>query len=280
MRKRFIFAALSAFALLSASCAQQQDNTLKVMSFNIRNGEADDAENSWVYRAEAAAAMVNDQAPDIFGVQEAYDYQVASLLQNCPDYEAVGVGREDGVSEGEHMSIFWRNDNIECLDWGTFWLSETPEVPSCGWDGACKRTATWAYMEIKSTSKKFLYVNTHLDHVGRVAEMEGLKLIMSRLDSLNDGTMPTIITGDFNVEQDSPVLADINARMHNARLDAEQTDDHYSFNDWGDERSWCVIDYIFYEGFERCSKFETVTDEYLGKKYVSDHFPVTAILHY
>lgn len=280
MIKKLLYAVLPVLTLLMVSCAQPQDRTLKVMSFNIRNGEADDAENSWIYRAEAVSAMIKDQAADIFGVQEAYDYQVASILENCSNYEAVGIGREDGISEGEHMSIFWNKETIECLDWGTFWLSETPDVPSCGWDGACYRTATWAYLKIKSTSEKFLYVNTHLDHVGRVAEMEGLKLIMSRLDSLNDGSMPMVITGDFNVEQDSPVLADISARMHNARLEAEQTDNSYSFNDWGDERSWCIIDYIFYDGFNRCSKFETVTSEYLGKKYVSDHFPITAILHY
>ena len=137
---------------------------LSVISYNIRNGEAKDGTNSWQYRYPASAMMIMDQMPDIFGVQEAYDYQVRYLDEFCDGYKCVGVGREDGKSKGEHMSIFYNTKTVKLLKWGTYWLSETPDKPSKGWDAACKRTATWALLKDKKNGKKFYYVNTHLDH--------------------------------------------------------------------------------------------------------------------
>ena len=149
--------------------------TLKVVSFNIRNGEASDGTNSWIYRYPATALMIEDQKPDIMGLQEAYSYQVSFITENLLNYEAVGVGREDGRKEGEHMSILYNKKTVSLKKWGTFWLSDTPDEPSQGWDGACKRTATWALMKDKRSGNSFLYVNTHLDHVGKEAQKNGEK---------------------------------------------------------------------------------------------------------
>ncbi len=124
---------------------------LSVISYNIRNGEAKDGTNSWQYRYPASAMMIMDQMPDIFGVQEAYDYQVKYLDEFCDGYKCVGVGREDGKSKGEHMSIFYNTKTVKLLKWGTYWLSETPDKPSKGWDAACKRTAPWALLTVKKT---------------------------------------------------------------------------------------------------------------------------------
>ena len=280
MKNTLLTIASVIFALLTLSGGGRDAQPLKVMSFNIRYGAAEDGPNSWEFRKEAVFEMINDQQPDIMGLQEALDFQLDAIDANCPDYEYVGVGREDGVSDGEHMAIFWNKKKIKCLDWGTFWLSETPEVPSQGWDGACLRTATWTYLESIETGKKFLYINTHLDHVGMVAQREGLKLVMQRLEDLNDGSMPSIVTGDFNAGEGSPIFEEIDARMKNARNTAAVTDKRYTYNDWRDEETYCAIDYIFYAGFKECSKFERVTQQYAGVKYVSDHYPVTALLHW
>lgn len=126
------------------SARNKQPVTLSVISYNIRTGEADDGTNSWRYRYPASAMMIMDQKPDIFGLQEAYDYQVRYLEEYCPGYKSVGVGREDGKKEGEHMSVFYNKKTVSLLKWGTYWLSKTPDKPSIGWDAACKRTATWA----------------------------------------------------------------------------------------------------------------------------------------
>lgn len=249
---------------------------LKVISYNIRNGEAKDGTNSWQYRYPASAMMILDQKPDIFGIQEAYDYQMEYLEEALVDYKGVGVGREDGKHEGEHMSIFYNTKTIKLLKWGTYWLSETPDVPSKGWDAACVRTATWAFMKDKKTGKKFYYVNTHLDHVGPIAQQKGLAVIMDRVADMNPKNLPMVITGDFNVKVDNPILVDIKARMKNAREVAAQTDHHNTFNGWG--KSSSIIDYIWFSGFSGCPKYETITKPYYERTYISDHYPVTATL--
>lgn len=278
--KRIFVIALAAFMAFpfgtEAKPKKDACNELKVISYNIRNGEAKDGTNSWIYRYAASSAMINDQKPDIFGVQEAYDYQVKYLEEYCKDYKSVGVGRENGKHEGEHMSIFYNKKTISLIKWGTFWLSETPGKPSMGWDAACSRTATWALMKDKRSGKKFYYVNTHLDHVGKVAQREGLKLIVDRISSINPEGYPMILTGDFNVTPDDGILVDLDNCMKSARIYAEKTDNKGTFTDWGKCSS--VIDYIYYSGFSKCRQFRTVTDSYNGRKFISDHYPVSAIL--
>ena len=181
--KRISLILLAALMVFPASMSAQKKNKtadVKVISYNIRNGEAKDGTNSWEYRYPASAMMIDDQKPDIFGLQEAYDYQVKYLEEYCAGYKSVGVGRDDGKSKGEFMSIFYNKKTTKLLKWGTFWLSETPDVPSMGWDAACFRTATWALLKDKASGKKYFYVNTHLDHVGWQARKNGMKLIVRR----------------------------------------------------------------------------------------------------
>ena len=203
-----MLAALAAIPQVVTAKKTAGPDTLSVISFNIRMGEGKDGTNSWQYRCPATIYMLRDKRPDIFGLQEAFDYQVLFIEENMRDYKSVGVGREDGKHEGEHMSIFYNKKTVSLLKWGTFWLSETPEKPSMGWDAACFRTATWALMKDKRSGHKFYYVNTHLDHVGKEAQKKGLALIVERIGEMNPEHLPMVLTGDFNVEGDDPVLAD------------------------------------------------------------------------
>ena len=269
-------AALSLVPWISSAKKVSGPDTLSVISFNIRMGEGKDGTNSWQFRCPATIYMLRDKQPDIFGLQEAYDYQVLFIRENMLDYKSVGVGREDGKHEGEHMSIFYNKKKISLLKWGTFWLSETPEKPSMGWDAACFRTATWALMKDKRSGHKFYYVNTHLDHVGKTAQKEGLALIVERIREINPEGFPMVLTGDFNVESNDPVLTDLNKMMKDARVSAERTDSLNSFNGWG--KSSSIIDYIYYSGFSSCPKFETVQKKYGDFPFISDHYPVRAVL--
>ena len=176
--KKFLLVFLVLLSAVSFAKGPKTPPQLTVISYNIRMGEANDGTNSWTYRYPASAMMIVDQKPDIFGLQEAYDYQVTYLSEYCPGYKSVGVGRENGKHEGEHMSIFYNTKTVKLLKWGTFWLSETPDTPSMGWDAACKRTATWALLQDKASNKKFYFVNTHLDHVGVEARKNGLPWII------------------------------------------------------------------------------------------------------
>lgn len=265
-----------AFMLPQTIMAGKPENTeLKVMSYNIRLGSANDGTNSWAMRYTATGEMLDDQKPDVFGVQEALDYQVRYIEEMC-GYEYVGVGRENGKSEGEHMAIFWNKKTVSMLKWGTFWLSETPEKPSMGWDAACKRTATWALMKDKRTGKKFYFINTHLDHKGAEAQKNGLKLIVDRLSEINPDGYPMVLTGDFNITPENKALTELDAKMQSARKIAEKTDSLDTYNGWG--RGSGVIDYIYVSGFSSCPEFQTVVKRYNDRKFVSDHYPVVARL--
>ena len=267
-------AALLMAALFLPGCGQAEQTQLTVISYNIRQGVADDGDNSWEHRRPATIEMLKDKHPDIFGVQEAFDFQISYITDNLPEYESIGVGREDGKNSGEHMSIFYNTEVIEMIEWGTFWLSETPEQPSMGWDAACRRTATWALLE--KAGHRFYYVNTHLDHIGKEAQKNGLALIVDRIDDINPEGYPMVLTGDFNVTPDDPVLDDLETMMLSARDKAAETDHLGTFNGWGGSDS--VIDYIWYSGFSSCDRFETVRQQYGGIPYISDHYPVRAVL--
>ncbi len=252
---------------------KNEKSELKVMSYNIRLGSANDGTNSWALRYIATHDMLKDVAPDVFGVQEALDYQVAYIEEMC-GYKSVGVGRENGKKEGEHMSIFWNKKNVSLIKWGTFWLSETPEEPSMGWDAACKRTATWALMKCKKTKKKFYFVNTHLDHKGAEAQKNGLKLVVDRLDKINPKGYPMVLTGDFNITPDNEALVELDSKMQSARKIAEKTDNRGTYNEWGKKDD--VIDYIYVSGFTSYPEFRVITEKYHDRKFVSDHYPVMA----
>ena len=276
LKKIFILTAamLMSLPLLMAKGDEGNDG-LKVMSYNIRLGSAQDGTNSWSLRYLATGEMLKDQKPDVFGVQEALEYQIRYIEDMC-GYESVGVGREDGKKEGEHMSILWNKKKVSMMKWGTFWLSETPEKPSKGWDAECYRTATWALMKDKATGNKFYFVNTHLDHVGAEAQKNGLKLIVEKIAQLNDDGYPVVLVGDFNMEPGNKTMAEIDVAMQSARNIAEKTDSHDTFNGWG--KGSGIIDYIYVSGFSSCPEYQTVTKRYEDRKFVSDHYPVFARL--
>ena len=280
MRKLTLIIAAVLMALPFTVSAQKQtrDYDLKVMSYNIRMGVAKDGTNSWEYRYPATALMLQDQMPDVFGVQEAFEFQIRFIEDNFADYDSVGVGRDNGKSEGEFMSIFWNKKTVKMIKGGTFWLSETPEKPSMGWDAACKRTATWALMKDKNTGKLFYFVNTHLDHKGAEARRKGLELIVSRIDEINPKGYPMILTGDFNIKPDNEALVGLEQRMQSARKIAPKTDNNATFNNWGKAKSDMVIDYIYVSGFSACPEYHTVNEKYGQWKFISDHYPVYAKL--
>ena len=270
MKKTFLIL-LSLLAIVPALA----QNKLTVMSYNIRYGDADDGTNSWQFRYAATLAMLEDQKPDVFGVQEALDYQVKFISEYTP-YKNVGVGRDDGKKKGEHMSIFYNKKTVSLIKWGTFWLSETPDVPSKGWDAACYRTATWALLKDKRSGKKFYFVNTHLDHVGWEARRKGLALIVDRIDAMNPQGLPMVLTGDFNMTADREEFQDLKERMQDAREVAPVTDNGPTWHNWG-KASGAPIDFIFIKGFT-AERFEAVRKPYLERNFVSDHYPVKAVL--
>ena len=274
--RKLINTLIVAAAFLLPQLALGQSSELKVMSYNIRLGSAEDGTNAWRYRCGATLEMLTDQKPDIVGLQEALDDQVRFLKEFADGYDYVGVGRDDGKKKGEYMAILWNKKTMKLLDWGTFWLSETPDQPSKGWDAACYRTATWALMRDKASGERFYVVNTHLDHKGAEARKNGLKLIVERIKEINPKGYPMVLVGDFNMKPSAPELKELDSCMKSARKVASKTDSHNTFNNWGKAKPDMVIDYIYYSGFASCLEYQTVTKKYSDRKFISDHYPIFA----
>ena len=277
MKRTLFFAALAAlFSLVSCS----ESNELKVMSYNVRYDTPKDGDNIWDLRKHATIAMLNDEKPDVFGVQEALPNQIAYISEQAPVYKNVGVGRDDGISKGEHMSVYWNTETIEMIEWGTYWLSETPDVPSYGWDAGCRRTATWTLMKDKRNGKKFFFVNTHLDHKGVEARKKGLQLVVDKIAAMNPDGYPMVLTGDFNVTPDDECLVDLDKQMKSARKIAKVTDNYTTYNSWGGnapEKEY-VIDYIYVSGFSAVPQFYANLKPYADRQFISDHYPIVAVL--
>lgn len=250
---------------------------VRAMSFNMRYfNNNDDLTNGWDHRKMAIPAMLADVAPDVFGTQEETDRQIAFLERQCPDYRHVGIFRENN-GKGECPSVYYNDRTVELVDWGGFWLSETPGVSSKGWDAANKRTAVWTRMKMKQTGKEFIFVSTHLDHKGAEARKKGLDLILDTLKVINPKKLPVVVVGDFNLQPGKAELDRINREMKSARDYAVSSDTKYSFNGFG--KSWTgIIDYIYYSGFRKCTDFKVVSRKYCHVNYISDHYPIRADL--
>lgn len=266
---------LAAAMVLLAGCAS--DDPLKVISFNVRVCIDDtfDGENNWRFRREAAVKMLQDEQPDFFGLQEALYHQAKYIDESLPEYTKYGVDREGGVEKGEAEScaLFYRNDKYKLLDKGTFWLSQTPEEPSRGWDAACHRVATWALLKQKGLGgREILFVNTHFDHKGKEARANSGRLIMERIGEMAPQGAIIILTGDFNAEIDDMAVAPIREALAYSRETAPVTDSTTTYNAWGRRETPTIIDHIFYRNLTPLS-YKTVTRDY-GVPYISDHYPI------
>lgn len=268
------------FALFAQESAQ-----MNVMSFNIRYDNRGDGNNQWKYRRDYAADLVKFYSPDIFGAQEVLHNQLMDLTERLPEYAYIGVGREDGKTKGEYAPVFYKKDRLKLIDSGNFWLAEDMNaVGKKGWDAACERVATWGIFEDIKSGKRFLFLNTHLDHMGAVARHEGALLVLKQVDKLAAG-IPAIVTGDFNASvYEEPIQVLLNGADSRHLTDSRQI----AALRYGPEGSWHdfgkvplermnLIDYIFIKGNVKVIR-HGVLSETKGKLFPSDHYPILGTL--
>ncbi|WP_311316279.1 endonuclease/exonuclease/phosphatase family protein [Epilithonimonas hominis] len=235
-----------------------------------------DKENSWNNRKDDALALMSYYHPDYFGVQEAVPQQMTDIKTTLTDYDYVGVGRDDGKNQGEYSAIFYDKNKLEVIKSGTFWLSETPEKPSKGWDAAYNRVCTYAFFKIKKTGKQFLAMNLHFDHVGDVARVNSAKLILEKIKELNPKNLPLTLAGDFNLTDGSEPIKIISKSLTDSYYNSQKphygpkgTWQNFDINTPSTER----LDYVFVKGFDVLSN-RTINDRRENLLYPSDHFPV------
>lgn len=268
-------------ATSTEAASTADDCRLNVMSFNIRYDNPDDSLDNWKYRKDRAAKAIRFYDADIVGTQEVLKNQLDDLKERLPQYTAIGVGRDDGKEDGEYNALFFKTERFDSLETGTFWLSETPDVPgSLGWDGACKRVATWARLRDRESGKTLLAVNTHLDHVGVTARREGINLLFNKINELGGGC-PVVLTGDFNSTPDSDVVAHITDTADpNHMTDSRSVagvvyGPEWSWHDFGhlpyDQRP--LIDYVFVRGDMDVERYGVLA-ETENESFLSDHAPV------
>lgn len=247
----------------------------RIATFNIRL-PADTGANAWTSRVDRVRALFQRHGFDLMGLQEATSNQVDDLLTEGWAY--VGAGREDGRRGGEASCIFYKKSRFEVIDSGTFWLSETPEVPgSKSWATACTRVCTWARMKDRVTGLDFAHFNTHLDHMSAAARENGMALILKRMPQLAQGR-PVFLTGDMNATPGTPPIRRATAALRDAATLSRtppsgpaETFNGFKF----DEKPKVRIDYIFVSGGIEVKTYATLNDSQ-NKLYPSDHFPVAA----
>lgn len=252
------------------------------MTYNIRLSLESDQENSWNNRKQDVLNLLSFYKPDFFGVQEAVPQQMTELKSGLTNYNFVGVGRDDGKNSGEYAAIFYDTGKLKVLESGTFWLSETPEKPSKGWDAAYNRICTFALFQLKKGGKKFWAFNVHFDHVGNLARENSAKLILQKINGINTKNLPVVLTGDFNLTDKSEPIKIVSNKMNDSFYHSKKphygpkgTFTAFDINTVPQDR----IDYIFTQKFE-CETLRTIDDRRENLLYPSDHFPVMATLKF
>lgn len=273
MNFRFSMVFLMLFAL-----GFSQD--LTVMSFNIRLNVESDKDNGWPKRKQDVTDLLTYYHPDYFGVQEALPEQMKDIKNGLKSYNYIGVGRDDGKEKGEFSAIFYDTNRLEAVKSGTFWLSETPEKPSKGWDAALNRICTYAVFKDKKSKKEFLAMNLHFDHVGNVARVKSSELILKKIKELNPKNLPVTLSGDFNLTDDSEPIKILSQNMKDTFYHSETkhygpvgTFTGFNVNEVPKDR----IDYIFTNGF-KIKSHRHINDRRENLLYPSDHFPVIVTL--
>ena len=268
------------FFALSSVTTNKSEIDLKVMTFNIRYDNPDDKLNNWKYRKDAVTKLIRAESIDILGAQEVLANQLKDITEKLPEYNSIGVGREDGIENGEFSPIFYKKNKFTVLKSGYFWLSETPEKPSKGWDAACERIATWAQLKDKSTGKIVFVLNTHLDHVGTLARQKSVEMLKKNTALLSEG-LPQIIMGDFNADPESTVIKQMlipadSVVLFNSKAVAKKIfGSAWTFNGFGTvaikERP--IIDYIFVNKAVKVKEHH-IAPETVNGKFISDHSAV------
>ena len=253
---------------------------LRIMSYNIRYNNPGDGVRAWDRRKEEVAALIQFYDPDVIGLQEVLHGQLMYLEGQLPDYGRIGVGRDDGKQAGEYSPVFYRKSLFESLEHGTFWLSDTPDQPSVGWDASMERIATWGQFRRKEQNDTVLVLNTHFDHRGEQARQQSARLIR-RWISQHAADYPVMVTGDFNSSPTSvpyQILVEgggLQDAYNISQLPSVGPDRSFSGFAVTDSLPGERIDYVFVSPAVQVERHAIIAS-FSNGYFPSDHLPVVA----
>jgi len=253
---------------------------LHLMTYNIRFENPGDAPHVWEARLPLIVDQVNEFGADIIGMQEVLKSQIDDLEAALPDFQRVGVGRDDGKDAGEFSPLFIRKSRFESGATGTIWLSETPAVVSKGWDAALPRVATWAVLTDKNTGRSYMVINTHFDHVGKRARLESIKLIFSFVTQSRFLDYRTIVMGDLNNgPDDEPYqwLQEQQRFQDSYEVAPFRSGPVGTFNAFRYDHLSPRIDYIFVDPLMKVKSYQVLQEQKNGI-LPSDHWPVLVVV--
>lgn len=268
---------LALLLLLLPTFAKGQN--MKIMSYNLRVDFGGDGENNWQFRRDFLTQQIAFYEPDFMGTQEGKMHQLQYIDSTLVNYTFVGISRDNSRTEGEFSAIFYNKKKFKLLAEATFWLSDTPDTKSKGWDAAHARICTYGLFEEISTKKQFYIFNTHLDHIGRLARANSVSLIIDKMKHINTKNLPVVFTGDFNSDMSSDAYQQIIEYLNDSRSISKMkpfgpsgTFNNFEFH----KPVTLLIDYIFTsKGNIEVLKHAFLSDS-RDCKYPSDHLPVCA----
>jgi endonuclease/exonuclease/phosphatase family metal-dependent hydrolase len=264
------------FVITGCSTQNEKKITLNVATFNLRFDNPRDGENAWAYRKDMVRGLIRFHDFHIMGTQEGLKHQLVDILE-LENFAYVGVGRDDGKHAGEHSAIFYRTDMFEVVKHGDFWFSETPDIPSMGWDArCCYRICSWAKFREKTSGTEFFVFNVHYDHQGVVARKNSSLMLVERINEIA-GDAHVFALGDFNA---TPKQEPIQIIVNNGFRDAFYATLQPPYGPIGTFNGFRLdhpmqnrIDYIFVTEGITVNRYGVLTDMRYGR-FPSDHFPV------
>lgn len=258
-------------------CWTTNAQPIKMMTYNIRYANDNDGENVWDNRKSKVVQLINYYEPLVFGIQEGLEKQVKYLDESLGNYGYVGVGRDDGKTKGEYSAVFYNTQALEVLESSTFWLSETPDKISKGWDASLERICTYARFKNKKSGKTFWVFNTHFDHRGEEARKNSAKLILEMINKkTNLGTDKVVFMGDLNLVPEHEAIATIKSQLDDSKSISEKAPYGPVGTSNGFDTGLVMtrrIDYIFTKNL-RVNQYIQIDDRRDDNYYPSDHLPV------
>ena len=251
---------------------ENYETEITICSFNIRGSNMDTGVNAWSNRKKMVIREFGNYQYDIVCMQEPLTDQIQDFL-SIGIYEWLGVSGQGTPDSDVFTPIFYNKKKLNVLDYGTFWLSETPDVVSRGWDGKFPRICTWAKFRDIENCRSFYVFNTHLDHVGEVAKLEGARLICRKIKEMT-AEEAVFITGDMNSTPETPPIHTFLSEFSNSReIATEKSGPAGTAHSYGTLYPPSQIDYIFVNEYISVTKAITITKN-SDPVYMSDHYPI------